>query len=427
MRTILTNRTCKDTVWARWYMILVVIFVVPTISLSQFSNPAPVPLLTAGNYGALASTGITGSATVNGDVGTVTGSIDETISPTGSSWGVGGSHNSQAQIDLAAALSDASGRTSNLSIADALGGQTLHRGVYGGGALDLASGQTLTLDALGDANAIFIIKASSTLTINSNSTVALANGAAWSNVFWYVGSDATINGGSSSFNGIVLATTSITLTTGSTVSGRLLANGGAVTINSAVLPVELVALTVTANRKNAVLQWSTATETDNEGFEIDRRQNQDWQKIGFVAGAGTSSWPRDYSYTDYNLSPGKYGYRIKQLDRGGSFKYHEATEVEITSSGFFALESNFPNPFNPSTTFSFSLPANSFVSLTIYDALGREVSVVLSEELPAGNYARQWNAKALPSGVYFYRLVANVIPFAQKGSFDQTKKFLLLK
>lgn len=85
----------------------------------------------------------------------------------------------------------------------------------------------------------------------------------------------------------------------------------------------------------------------------------------------------------------------------------------------FVLHQNYPNPFNPRTYISFSLPSRSFVSLKVFDALGREVSILLSEELPAGNYSRQWNATGLPSGVYFYRL--------QAGSFSDTKKLVLLR
>jgi len=85
----------------------------------------------------------------------------------------------------------------------------------------------------------------------------------------------------------------------------------------------------------------------------------------------------------------------------------------------FALEQNYPNPFNPSTTISFSLPFKSFVSLKVFDALGREVSILLAEELLAGTYSRQWNAAGLPSGVYFSRL--------QAGSFTETKKLILLR
>jgi hypothetical protein len=91
--------------------------------------------------------------------------------------------------------------------------------------------------------------------------------------------------------------------------------------------------------------------------------------------------------------------------------------VEIPK--IYALSQNYPNPFNPATTISFNLPSKSFVSLKVYDALGREVATILSEELSAGTYSRQWNAAGLPSGIYFYRL--------QTGSFTETKKLVLLK
>jgi hypothetical protein len=93
----------------------------------------------------------------------------------------------------------------------------------------------------------------------------------------------------------------------------------------------------------------------------------------------------------------------------------------------FELFQNYPNPFNPATTISFSLPSQSFVSLKVFDALGREVSILLEDQLPAGTYARQWIAAALPSGVYFYRLVANALRSGQAGSFTETKKLVLLK
>ena len=85
----------------------------------------------------------------------------------------------------------------------------------------------------------------------------------------------------------------------------------------------------------------------------------------------------------------------------------------------FSLSQNYPNPFNPTTTISFVIPSRSIVSLRVFDMLGREVSTIVSEELPAGTYSRQWNAGKMSSGVYFYRL--------QAGSFTQTKRLVLLK
>jgi hypothetical protein len=98
------------------------------------------------------------------------------------------------------------------------------------------------------------------------------------------------------------------------------------------------------------------------------------------------------------------------------------TSVERLSTDLpthFSLDQNYPNPFNPATTISFSLPTESFVSLKVFDALGREVSILLSKELAAGKYSLQWNAAGLASGVYFYRLHAR--------EFVETKKLILLR
>jgi hypothetical protein len=99
--------------------------------------------------------------------------------------------------------------------------------------------------------------------------------------------------------------------------------------------------------------------------------------------------------------------------------YINGVEPPIISPNSFTLEQNYPNPFNPTTTISFSLPSKSFVSLKVFDVIGREVAIIVSEELSAGNYSRQWNATNLSSGIYFYRL--------QSGSYIETKKLVLLR
>ena len=204
----------------------------------------------------------------------------------------------------------------------------------------------------------------------------------------------------------------------------------------ASLPVEIVDFKVKAKQSSADLLWTTATEVNNYGFDVERRITGEtsvrWNRIGFVAGAGTSNSPHEYTYTENNLPAGRYAYRIKQIDRDGSFKYHGNAEVEITAPATFALGPNFPNPFNPATTFVFSLPSKSLVSLKVFDALGREVSVVHSGELPAGDHSRQWDASGLPSGMYFYRLHARDASTSsalsgQPGSFTETRKLLLLR
>jgi hypothetical protein len=111
---------------------------------------------------------------------------------------------------------------------------------------------------------------------------------------------------------------------------------------------------------------------------------------------------------------------ILRTTSGGDVVSVESKPLENSSSLHeYKLDQNFPNPFNPTTNISFDLPSKSFVSLKVFDLLGREVAVLLSEEVSAGRYVRQWNALSLPSGIYFYRLEA--------GLFVETKKAILLR
>jgi N-acetylneuraminic acid mutarotase len=197
------------------------------------------------------------------------------------------------------------------------------------------------------------------------------------------------------------------------------------------VPAELTSFTALANGNKITLNWSTATETNNRGFEIQRNQgNQDFIVIGFVQGNGTTTQPHSYTFTDppdgeagRDLSTGKYSYRLKQVDFDGSFEYSNIVEVSIQTPDKFSLEQNYPNPFNPTTTLSFVIGHQSFVTLKVYDVLGNEVATLVNGEKPAGNYKVQWNAASagggLSSGVYFYQLIA--------GKFIETKKMILLK
>ena len=123
-----------------------------------------------------------------------------------------------------------------------------------------------------------------------------------------------------------------------------------------VIPVELTSFTATANGKEVILNWSTATETNNSGFSIERKSaNSDYSEIGFVPGFGTTTEPKSYSYTDSEVSSGKYTYRLKQIDFDGSYEYSQEVEVEVSAPLEFSLEQNYPNPFNPSTVISYSV------------------------------------------------------------------------
>ena len=186
------------------------------------------------------------------------------------------------------------------------------------------------------------------------------------------------------------------------------------------VPVELTSFTATANSKEVALRWSTVTELNNLGFEIQRRSAEnEFATIGFVKGEGTTTSQKEYSYTDKDLVDGKYSYRLKQIDFSGTYDYSDIVEVDIRSVDEYALEQNYPNPFNPATTISFSIPNSEFVTLKIFDVLGKEVANLVNEEKPAGIFEVEFNASGLSSGIYFYILNA--------GNFVETKKMIILK
>lgn len=186
------------------------------------------------------------------------------------------------------------------------------------------------------------------------------------------------------------------------------------------VPVELISFSATTDSKNVNLNWATASETNNSGFEIERRYDKtDWLEIGFVPGHGTTTEKQNYSYIDQNVNAGIYSYRLKQVDFDGTFEYSNEILVNVTASLEFTLDQNFPNPFNPNTLIKYSIPKSSQVSLKIFNTLGQEVETLVNEEKQVGTYEVNWNASNLQSGVYFYRL--------QTGSFVETKKMILMK
>ena len=194
----------------------------------------PVPLGTANSFAVLAGSGITntGPTTITGDLGTyattsMTGTNQLTIHGTNHA---GDSVTKGAKNDLVTAYNTAAGKGPTIAIVDDLGGHTLVPGVYNS-ASSIGLTGTLTLDAKGNKNAAFIFQAGSTLTTASASRVKLINGAQACNVYWQIGSSATL-GTYSHLRGTILAMQSITLTTGATVVGRVLARVGAVTLDT---------------------------------------------------------------------------------------------------------------------------------------------------------------------------------------------------
>lgn len=196
---------------------------------------------------------------------------------------------------------------------------------------------------------------------------------------------------------------------------------------SPVLPVELISFSASKSNNTVELNWKTACEQNNKGFEIERsiidaakQGERKWETLGFVAGKGTTCYQSSYSFKDVVFASMDYVYRLKQMDFDGTFKYSD----EITVGSMFTPEKyllgqNFPNPFNPTTTITYQVPSNGLVTLKVYDALGKEVATLVNQELSAGSYQAKFDASKLTSGIYFYKL--------QSGNYSDIKKAMLIK
>ncbi|WP_290661571.1 T9SS type A sorting domain-containing protein [Ignavibacterium sp.] len=190
------------------------------------------------------------------------------------------------------------------------------------------------------------------------------------------------------------------------------------------IPVELTSFVASVSGNNVNLNWSTATETNNQGFEIQRSNGGEYQVVGYVAGHGTTVEPQSYSFIDQNVGTGKYQYRLKQIDYDGKFEYSSVVEVEIVGPKEFSLAQNYPNPFNPSTTIDFTLEVDSRVTLKIFDVLGQEVMTLINGNYTSGSHKVNFDASGLNSGVYVYRIDAVGI---DGKTFSSTMKMILNK
>lgn len=192
------------------------------------------------------------------------------------------------------------------------------------------------------------------------------------------------------------------------------------------LPVTLSSFTSSVKLNNVTLNWATTSEINNKGFDIERTEagSNNYSKVGFVEGKGTTNNLSNYTYNDTKLNAGKYSYRIKQVDFNGNFEYFSLnSSIEIGAPKKFTLSQNYPNPFNPSTKIDYEIPADSKVNIAIYDISGKEVQQVVNENQKAGYYTAQFNASRLSSGTYFYKLTVN----GANGSEVLTKKMTLVK
>jgi hypothetical protein len=194
---------------------------------------------------------------------------------------------------------------------------------------------------------------------------------------------------------------------------------------SGVIPVELTSFAANVIDNTVVLNWATATETNNSGFAVERSSDgKVFEQIAFVKGNGTTTERHVYSYTDASSLSGTYTYRLRQVDFDGTVSYSNTIEVTVGVPTEFALSQNYPNPFNPTTKIAFAIPVESNVTISLYNSLGQFVSTIAEGNYTVGNHVVNVNASSLSSGIYFYKIEAKGV---NGKNFTATKKMALMK
>ena len=234
-------------------------------------------------------------------------------------------------------------------------------------------------------------------------------------------------------NGLLFAKdmrTSSSVNTG-TEGGGFLGDFGIRIVADVPLPVQLASFTAqTTGQSTVLLEWSTVSEVNNFGFEVQRNGSSDPSFASlpgvFIPGHGTTIEPHYYSHTDETASVGQWSYRLKQIDYDGTTSFSPVVVVDIlTGVGAqeipteYYLDQNYPNPFNPTTVIEYGLPERANVSLTVYNSLGQVVATLAQGEQEKGVHTVRLNAANLSTGVYIYTMHA--------GNFVSTKKLMLVR
>ena len=202
-----------------------------------------------------------------------------------------------------------------------------------------------------------------------------------------------------------------------------------VTMTIVPIPVELTSLSAEAEKNSVTLKWTTASETNNRGFVVERKDgkwkmgNGKWETVGFSEGKGSTTERQSYIFSEKDLKVGKYSYRLKQMDYDGSYEYSDEVEVDVAAPEEYTLKQNYPNPFNPMTIIEYSLPENTEVRIDIYNSLGELVRTMANNTMDAGYQKVSFDASSLPSGIYIYQIKAK----GQTKTFVDSKKMLLVK
>ncbi len=257
--------------------------------------------------------------------------------------------------------------------------------------------------------------------------VSVDGGTNWTNVYYVIGADDRNAHKVYDISGIAAGQSDVRVrfTYANTDWNYFWAIDNVTIYGNGEVPVELTNFAANVINNQVVLNWATATETNNSGFAIERSaDNSSFTQVAFVDGFGTTTEKHVYSYTDASVLSGTFTYRLKQVDYDGTVSYSNAVEVTVGLPVEFSMDQNYPNPFNPTTTIRFALPTDSHVAINVYNALGQQVANIVNSNYAAGSHEFNFNASSLSSGVYFYTIEAKGM---NGQNFVSTKKMALMK
>jgi hypothetical protein len=306
-----------------------------------------------------------------------------------------------AAANLGTAYTSLNALTCDSTIGATLGnGQILTPKVYCITTLASING-TLTLNALGNSNAVFVIKVNGALSTSIATQILLINSANFNNVYWQVNGAFTL-GDSTVFKGTVIANGAISLLPNSSILGRGLTTAGAITIQNtnSVLPVNLMSFTANCNLKNIDFKWATASEYNNSYFTIESSADQrNWTTITKVNGNGTSNSVQTYTYRFLDQLPANTYYRLKQTDIDGNYSYSGVVVANPCNSEVMNIDI-YPNPTTGSINLSYHQDGDQSGAVSVYNMLGAKV--FQTESFPSAI-----NFELQPNGIYFVHFTNN--------------------
>jgi len=358
--------------------------------------------------GALTHDGVT---KIYGDYGTHVGAFTgDSLTVIGNTF-IADTTTLRASTDLAAAYADMSALTCDSTIATPIGNNMVLTGnIIFCLTTAVALEDTLFLDAQNDTTAIFIIKIDGALSTATNSVIVLLNGATAANVYWQVNGALNLGIGSE-FKGTALAAGAISLLKDATLDGRALTTAGQISLynnlvvgldaSGAPLPIVLTKFSATPMGVNVQLNWTTATEINNDYFTLEHSANgSTFEEVAIVKGAGNSSIILNYSVMDLKSYFGTSFYRLKQTDHDGNYSY---SDIISTKSGREFTFNVFPNPFQQTLNIYLDdvLLLNE-TQLVVFDITGKEFI-----RIPLKQSSTQIDTLSLEPGIYIYHILNN--------------------